>query len=275
MSTDTSVTDANLAASPPDASMAVPATPRVRPGRFLTARWHDLLMLNYVVDPMVLAPHVPAGTSLDLWQGNAIASVIGFRFADTRLLGVPVPWHRTFDEVNLRFYVRRVAPEGVRRAVVFIRELVPRAAIAWVARGWYNEPYRALPMRHTITHSGATRRLSYEWRERGEWTGIAAETIGDPQPLVEGSEEEFITEHYWGYTRQRDGGTVEYEVSHPRWRVWPALNPVLFGNVQHTYGAAFASIVTSTPRSAFVAEGSSVAVYRPRRLTREDMRLLP
>lgn len=276
MPTDTAVvTDANSEADPAKGPTLDRVSPRARPGRFLTASWHDLLMLNYVVDPQLLAPHVPAGTALDLWQGHAIASVIGFRFADTRLLGVTVPWHRTFDEVNLRFYVRRVAPEGVRRAVVFIRELVPRAAIAWVARAWYNEPYRALPMRHTITNDGATRRLSYEWRERGVWTGIAAETTGEPQPLVEGSEEEFITEHYWGYTRQRDGGTVEYEVSHPRWRVWSALNPVLFGDVQHTYGAAFASIVTGTPRSAFVAEGSAVAVYRPRRLTHDEVRLLP
>jgi uncharacterized protein YqjF (DUF2071 family) len=144
------------------------------PGRFLTAQWRDLLMLNFVVDPALLAPHVPAGTTLDRWQGEALVSVVGFRFVDTRVLGMPLPGHRDFEEVNLRFYVRRHAAEGVRRAVVFIRELVPRRAIAWVARAWYNEPYRALPMRHSVSRHASERTVRYEWREGRTWTGLAA-----------------------------------------------------------------------------------------------------
>ena len=224
-------------------------------------------MLNYAVDAALLRPLLPHGTELDLWQGEAMASVIGFRFADTRLLGVPVPFHRTFDEVNLRFYVRRETPEGVRRAVVFVRELVPRRAIAWVARAAYNEPYRAVPMRHQIDpRTATTRTVRYAWREGGTWTSVSAQTTGDPTPLVPGSEAEFITEHYWGYTRQRDGGTVEYRVEHPPWRVWPAHEARLDGDLAGTYGPAFAALLSAPPRSAFVAEGSEVAVYRPVRL---------
>lgn len=236
------------------------------PGAFLTARWLDLLMLNYAVDPDLLAPLVPAGTTLDRWAGEAIVSVVGFRFVDTELLGVAVPGHRHFEEVNLRFYVRRVTPTEVRRAVVFIRELVPRRAIAWVARAWYNEPYRATPMRHAIEADASERRVRYEWRERSGWTGIAARTLGDPQPLVPGSEAQFITEHYWGYTRQRDGGTIGYRVEHPPWRVWRASDATVFGDPEATYGPAFAAILGRTPRSTFVAEGSRVTVYRPTRL---------
>ncbi len=237
------------------------------PGRFLTAQWRDLLMLNYAVDPALLAPHVPAGTTLDLWKGEALVSVVGFRFVDTRVLGVPLPGHRDFEEVNLRFYVRREAAEGVRRAVVFLRELVPRRAIAWVARAWYNEPYRALPMRHSVTERASERSVRYEWREGRAWTGVAARTVGESSPLEPGSEAEFITEHYWGYTRQRDRGTVEYEVAHPRWRVWPALDAALSGDIAATYGEVFAPALASRPRSAFVADGSPITVYRPRRLT--------
>ena len=233
---------------------------------FLTAEWRDLLMVNYAVDPALLLPRVPRGTTLDLWKGEALVSVVGFRFVDTRLLGVPVPWHRTFEEVNLRFYVRRTTPAGVRRAVVFVSELVPRRAIAWTARLAYNEPYTALPMRHAITDDGAARHLRYEWRPSGQWTHLAARTRGAPQPLVAGSDEEFITEHYWGYTPQRDGGTVEYRVEHPRWRVWSAESVELEGNIAGTYGRDFAAAVAGSPRSAFVAEGSAVAVYRPCRI---------
>ncbi|MCC7055241.1 MAG: DUF2071 domain-containing protein [Gemmatimonadaceae bacterium] len=233
---------------------------------FLTAQWRDLLMVNYAVDPALLLPHVPRGTTLDPWRGDALVSVVGFRFVDTRLLGVPVPFHRTFDEVNLRFYVRRETPTGVRRAVVFVSELVPRRAIAWTARLAYNEPYRALPMRHAITGGDGSRQLRYEWRVGPRWTHVAARTRGPCAPLEPGSDAEFITEHYWGYTRQRDGGTVEYQVAHAPWRVWAADSVELAGDLTGTYGPEFAAVLSGTPHSAFVAEGSPVTVFRPVRL---------
>lgn len=233
---------------------------------FLTAEWRDLLLINYEVDPRLLAPLVPAGTTLDLWDGMALVSVVGFRFIDTRVLGISIPWHRDFDEVNLRFYVRREAEGEVRRAVVFIRELVPRAAIVWLARALYNEPYRAVPMRHRLSGDEKGRSLHYEWNERGTWTGLDARTEGPAHALVAGSEAEFITEHFWGYTRQRDGTTVEYKVTHPSWCVWTAHEARLHGALAATYGGEFASVLAATPRSAFVAEGSPVTVFRPRRL---------
>ena len=238
---------------------------------FLTATWRYLVMLNYEVSPTLLAPLVPAGVTLDLWQGRALVSVVGFRFLDTRLLGVPIPQHRDFDEVNLRFYVRHVTAAGeVRRGVTFVRELVPRRAIALVARLAYNEPYRAVPMRSSAPADVTERpgRIAYEWRTAAGWQGLATTTVGTPAALVPGSETEFVTEHYWGYTRQRDGGTVEYEVSHPAWRAWATEAPALTADVAGLYGDDFVVPLAGPPRSAFVAEGSSVVVYRPRRLGR-------
>jgi len=223
-------------------------------------------MVNYAVDPTLLLPHVPAGTTLDLWSGHAMVSVVGFRFADTRVLGVASPGHRNFEEVNLRFYVRRMEGDEVRRGVVFLRELVPRRAIAWVARAWYNEPYRALPMRHACVTRGTEREVRYEWKEGDAWTGIGATTRGAPHLAQAGSEAEFITEHYWGYTRQRDGGTIEYRVAHPAWRVWEAHDARVSGDLSVTYGATFGAALRQPPRSTFVAEGSTITVYRPRRL---------
>ena len=236
---------------------------------FLTAEWRYLVMLNYEVPPAVLAPLVPAGTTLDLWRGRALASVVGFRFLDTRVLGVPVPFHRSFDEVNLRFYVRRESPGGdVRRAVVFVRELVPRRAIALVARLAYDEPYDAVPMRSSVPPSvvAAPGRLEYAWRTARRWHRVAAETVGEPTLAEPDSEGAFVTDHYWGYTRQRDGGTVEYEVAHPRWRLWAVRDAVLDADVAEVYGPRFAEALSGVPSSALVAEGSPVVVYPPRRL---------
>jgi hypothetical protein len=236
---------------------------------FLTAEWRYLVMLNYEVDVSVLAPLVPAGTGLDLWQDRALVSVVGFRFLDTRLRGVAVPFHRSFEEVNLRFYVRREMSDGpARRGVVFVRELVPRVAIASLARWAYNEPYRAVPMRSVAPAApvDAPGRVSYEWRTRASWQSLAATATGAPAIPAPGSEAAFITEHYWGYTRQRDASTIEYEVTHPVWRVWAVADPRLDANVVDLYGVPFAAALGRPPVSASIAEGSAVAVYPPRRV---------
>ena len=234
-------------------------------GAFLTAEWRYLAMLNYSVPPELLQSFVPRGTELDLWNGRAYVSVVGFYFRDTRVLGVPIPLHRTFEEVNLRFYVRRVVDGEIRRGVTFIRELVPRAAIAAVARLTYNEPYRALPMRHAMSHA-AQISVDYEWKGRSGWSGVHLTTDGPASPMREGSDAEFITHHLWGYTKQRDGTTVEYEVSHPRWNVWRAGSARLSGDTEDVFPAEFASVLSREPESALLADGSPVTVYRPRRL---------
>lgn len=237
---------------------------------FLTARWLDLALLNFEIAPAILRPCVPAGVELDLFEGRCLVSVVGFRFLDTRVLGLAIPFHRDFDEVNLRFYVRRRAPEGWRRAVVFVRELVPRRAVAWVARALYGEPYRALPMRHRVdlaaAPGGAPGAVEYEWRYRGRWQGLRATTAGPPAPPAAGSEADFVTEHYWGYTALRDGGTREYHVTHPPWLVWPARQASLDCDVAGLYGPRFVEALGAPPCSAHVAAGSEVTVHAGRRL---------
>ena len=227
-------------------------------------------MLNYEVDPALLLPLVPTGTELDSWSGKTFVSMVGFRFTQTRLLGLAIPFHRDFDEVNLRFYVRRSSSEGWRRGVVFIKEIVPRATIAWVARRVYNENYVALPMRHDIQPPEAQAEISglarYEWLYRDRWNRIVVEFSGAPYLLDQSSEEAFITEHYWGYARQRDGGTVEYQVEHPRWHVWRANDTRLECEAAGLYGREFADSLAGTPSSVFVADGSPVTVRRGLRI---------
>jgi hypothetical protein len=236
------------------------------PGPFLTAEWRDLAMLNYEIDPAVLRPLVPEGTELDAWDGRTFVSVVAFRFLGTRVRGVPVPGHRDFEELNLRFYVRRLGVEGWRRGVVFIKEAVPRRAIAWLARAVYNENYFALPMRHDVTTSNGTLRAAYEWYDASRWHALRVEAEGEAALPADDSEETFITEHYWGYARQRDGGTVEYRVEHPRWSVWRATAAALDCDVESFYGPAFAPFVCGRPSSAFIADGSPIVVRRGVRL---------
>jgi uncharacterized protein len=236
---------------------------------FLTGQWKQLAMLNYEIDPQLLAARVPRGTELDSWQGKTMVSVVGFMFLETRVLGVRVPFHVRFEEVNLRFYVRRKSEDGWRRGVVFIKEIVPRRAIALGARLFYNENYTAWPMRHhTELDPSTTGRgvVEYGWRAAGRWNTLRAETVGAARPLVDGSEAEFITEHYWGYAMQRDGGTVEYRVEHPRWLVWEASAGALDCDVRGVYGAEFVEALQGEPSSAFVAVGSEITVRRGARI---------
>ena len=221
-------------------------------------------MLNYRIDPGVLQPWIPAGTDLDSFHDRTYVSVVGFHFLNTRVRGVAIPFHRHFEEVNLRFYVRRRGPEGWRRGVVFIRELVPRLAIALVARTVYNEPYAAVPMTHRWDNSPAPNQHStaaYGWKWRGTWNEMTVGVRGEPLPMVPGSEAEFIAEHYWGYTAQRDGSTLEYQVEHPPWRVWPAEEATLTGDMAGCYGEKLGRFLAGPPASAFLAEGSAVQVF--------------
>jgi uncharacterized protein YqjF (DUF2071 family) len=216
-------------------------------------------MLNFVVDPKIVAPLVPSGTEIDFENGETFLSVVGFLFLDTRLLGFPVPLHRDFEEVNLRFYVRKKSADTWRRGVVFVRELVPRRAIALVARTFYGENYVALPMKHQIDHVDLKLSAEYSWRRGRKWESLKMSATGEPQTIPAGSHADFITEHYWGYTSFR-GGCSEYRVEHPRWKIWNADTFELSTDIAAFYGDQFVEPLTTTPRSAFIADGSPIEV---------------
>jgi uncharacterized protein len=234
---------------------------------FLTAEWRDLVMMNFEVDPAILRSRVPVDTELDDFEGRTYVSIVAFRFLKTRIYGrVAIPFHSNFDEVNLRFYVRREERGELRRGVVFISEVVPRCAIAVVARLAYNENYFSYPMTRRISRSGDEADLQYSWRVGRDSYFVEASTKYEPSLPKEGSAEQFITEHYWGYARQRDGSTVEYRVEHEAWRVWRAATARFSGVFGSLYGEEFSSVLGAKARSAFVADGSPVKVFPGRKL---------
>lgn len=231
------------------------------PGKvFLTAEWRNLIMLSYAVEPALLEPFVPAGTQLDAFQQRTYLSLIGFEFNQSRLLGLRVPLHQAFEEVNLRFYVKR---QG-RRGVVFLRELVPKPAVAALARFAYRENYSCVPMAHSavIGPDGEPEKVEYSWKLGTAGCRMELEAAGSACLPAEGSEEQFISEHYWGYAARRGLGCLEYEVHHPPWRLWKARRAAFTGDASSLYGEHFAPILTRQPDSAFLAEGSAVTVYR-------------
>ena len=235
---------------------------------FLTAAWRRLVMLNYLVDPTVLKPYLPAHTELDLWKNNCYVSLVGFMFQDTRVLGVKVPFHINFEEINLRFYVRRHDPElGWKRGVVFIREIVPKPAIAWVANTLYRERYVSRAMQHRWEEAADSLAVSYQWKEKGQLQTFGVQASNRPEDLTPGSEAEFITEHYWGYAYWDKHRTMEYQVEHPSWKVYPIESwhsNVVFSEA---YGQDFAFLDRETPHSVFLAEGSEIIVRKGSLLT--------
>jgi len=224
-------------------------------------------MLNYEVDPRILSQYVPAGTTLDSFDGKTYVSLVGFRFCRTRLFGsLAIPFHSNFDEVNLRFYVRREEAGESRRGVVFIAEIVPRYAIAATARLAYGENYRSLPIRHNISTDASKKSVTYQRKFKSRWCALTAESSAAQALPQEGSLDQFITEHYWGYSAQRAGSTLQYHVAHDPWRVCSSATAKFQGDAAGVYGPDLGRILQSHPSSAFIADGSSVSVFKPTKL---------
>jgi uncharacterized protein YqjF (DUF2071 family) len=233
--------------------------------KFLQAEWRDLLMVNYEVPPEVLQPYLPAYTELDLWQGKALVSMVGFMFMNTRVLGVKWPGHVNFEEVNLRFYVRYFDGRQWKRGAVFISEIVPLAIIPIVANNLYNEHYKAMPMRHSSINLGEQTEYLYEWKLKGQWNKLGATVSNSFVAMQTGSAEEFILEHYWGYNLINQNTTLEYAVEHIPWHIAPVTKPIFEANVAALYGPAFEPYLKQ-PFSAFFAKGSGVAVRVAQRI---------
>jgi uncharacterized protein len=226
---------------------------------FLKAEWRKLVMANYTVDQTVLLKYLPYATEIDLWKGTCYVSLVGFMFLNTRLKGFSIPFHRNFEEVNLRFYVKHKSLDEWKRGVVFVKEIVPRPAITFVANNLYKEKYETMKMAHVWRTTNNSLDVEYRWKKK-YWNDFKVHADSSAADISNGSEEEFITEHFWGYTRIDEKTTSEYGVEHPRWQVYPVNSysiAVDFGNI---YGPDFEFLSNQKPVSVFLAEGSEIIV---------------
>lgn len=230
---------------------------------FLTAEWRKLIMANYTVDPAILSAYLPAKTEFDLWQEKCYVSLVGFLFKKVRLKGLPVPFHSRFPEVNLRFYVKYKERGNWKRGVVFISEIVPKPAIAWVANTLFREKYSVCRMKNENSVNEQEITIGYKWkRDRWNLLQVCADKVA--KPLAAGSKEAFITEHFWGYAKQNDLHTVEYHVEHPRWDIYTVRQHLIECDFGKLYGKVFSFLQQERPESVFMAEGSPVRIYSRR-----------
>ena len=231
---------------------------------FLKAEWRKLAMFNYVVDPKVLEPYVPPGTELDEFEEKCYVSLVGFMFLNTKLLGIKVPFHVNFEEVNLRFYVRRKEGTQWKRGVVFIKELVPKPAITFVANTIYKEHYETVRMDHQWNKTDSELDVNYSWWKGGKRHFMQVVCESNPMPMINGSEEQFIAEHYWGYSKGPKGTTMEYEVKHPSWEIYPVQSFSVDVDFELNYSSRFALLNSLEPTSVLLAEGSEISVENKR-----------
>ncbi len=238
---------------------------------FLTAEWRKLAFANYPAPASLLHPYLPAGTELDLWDGHPYVSLIGFFFQDVRLLGLHIPFHVNFEEVNLRFYVRRKVGSEWRRGVVFIKEIVPKPAITFVANTLYGEAYETCAMWHRWSETEADREATYQWKVGDRWQTFGVTAEKHPRDISVGSATEFITEHYWGYSRNSARRTTEYQVTHPRWQQYPVHDHTIDVDFGLNYGPAFGFLNDQQPTSVFLAEGSQITIKGKQTFTDRDI----
>lgn len=227
---------------------------------FLTAEWRKLIIVNYSVDPKILLPYLPYKTELDFWNNQCYVSLVGFRFINTRLKGIAIPLHRNFEEINLRFYVRFKDGETWKRGVTFIKEIVPKSALTLIANTFYGEKYVTFPTRHDYEIKDGSMKARYEWKHQGAWDTIEVIASSKSLEIPPGSEEEFITEHYWGYTPINNRVSSEYQVEHPRWHTYPVMSHEITVRFGELYGIEFGMLKDSLPQSVMLAEGSAISV---------------
>ncbi len=231
---------------------------------FLKAEWRKLALLNYEIDPNVLLNYLPSKTELDLWNNTCYISLVGFMFQNTKVMGIPIPFHRNFEEVNLRFYVKYKEENRWKRGTVFIKEIVPKHAITLIANTLYKEHYETKKMRHQWELKNNRINVRYQWKHYKKWQDITIEAKQERLPIKENSETEFITEHYFGYTKKSSTETYEYEVTHPRWEYYEVEKYTIDVDFESVYGKKFQSLSKEKPKSVMLIEGSKITVRHKR-----------
>jgi uncharacterized protein YqjF (DUF2071 family) len=227
---------------------------------FLRAKWQNLIMANYEVDPSILMPYLPKGVELDYFHGKTYVSLVGFLFKNTSIFNIPIPFMGTFEEVNLRFYVLRKEANEIKRGVVFINETVPNKIVAYVANKLYKEHYIAIPTKHSWKMTSNTKEITYQWKVKSKWNSLQVNASVAKQNMEVGSIEEFIFEHYFGYTKVNQNHSIEYKINHPSWQINSIKDYKIECDFAKFYGQDFDILNHAKPHSVMLAEGSDISV---------------
>jgi len=227
---------------------------------FLSAHWENLIMANYDVNPELLIPYLPKGVQLDMFDNKFYISLVGFMFKKTSLFKVPIPFFGTFEEINLRFYVKKIEGNNIKRGVVFINETVPYKSVAWLANKLYKEHYISIPTKSSIKINSHLKNIDYLWKINNGWNHLTVNATNVNSQMQADSIEEFIFEHYYGYTKINNELSQEYKVNHPRWLVNKVIDYSVNCDFNSMYGKDFSFLSNKKPDSVILANGSPVTV---------------
>ena len=226
---------------------------------FLRANWENLIMANYEIEPSTLAPYLPKGVELDFHNNKTYVSLVGFMFKNTRLFGLPIPFFGSFEEINLRFYVKKIENRKIKKGVVFINETVPFKIVALLANKLYKEHYISIPTKNSIDIT-ENKDIKFEWKINDRWNSLAVKSDTNKYKIEQGTIEEFIFERYFGFTKLSDISSQEYKIHHPKWMTHKILNSKIDCDFKSMYGDSFSILNNQTPDSILLAEGSQVSV---------------
>ena len=231
---------------------------------FLRAEWNNLIMANYVVPKELLHPYVPYKTELDFFEGDTYLSLVGLMLLNTKINGFSIPFHINFEEVVLRFYVKYNDRGLWKKGVVFIKEIVPKKGISFMANNLYGEKYATMKMNHFHLDKGNYLETGYEWWNNNKWNKLTVQTIKKSDPIGKGSLEEVVADYYWIYSKQSDIKTYEYEVEHPVWETLKVIDNLVDCDFGSLYGDEFSFLNSTKPKTVFMTKGSEVKVHRKR-----------
>ncbi|MDT0676041.1 YqjF family protein [Autumnicola musiva] len=228
----------------------------------LTCEWKKLAFANYIVSPKILESYLPKYTEIDFFHGKCFVSLVGFQFKNVAVGGIKIPFHTSFEEVNLRFYVKHFNGKEWRQGVVFISEIVDKISLTILANNLLHESYQNMPMRHTEEKFAEFNKYGYFWRKENEWQHFKVSADKNPLNVDKNSETEFLIQRLWGYGKHSEKVTNEYHVVHPLWQVYKVKNYSIKADFK-LFGNDFSHLNNAKPHSIILAEGSkTTAEYR-------------
>ena len=229
---------------------------------FLKANWLRLASANYVVDPSILEKHIPNGTVLEAHNGKYFVSLVAFRYCETRLLNVRVPYHNIFEEINLRFYVKReITPGNWRSEVAFTKLFFPKTALTLVAKHIYKENYETKKMRHNWSDNGNELFTSYGLK-KNRWHSFDLVSDKKSSPIFSNTSEDFFSKHYWGTSKINRKSCTIYKIDHPVWESHKVLRSNISFDFNTVFGAEFKHLTNTEPDSTHLFNGSKVLVHK-------------
>lgn len=228
----------------------------------LLAEWNNVVMANYRVPKELLLPYVPYGTEPDFFEGEAYISLVAFMFLNTRIRNFSVPFHTDFEEVNLRLYVKSMDRGNWKKGVVFIKEIVPKPAITFIANTVFGQKYATMKMRHSHGDSGEFLQVGYEWNFQNKWNQLSVKSAKKSLPILPSSYEEFIADRYWGFAKYKDTKTYVYEVQRPRWEILPVISHSIDCDFGALYGEEFSFLNDAHPKSVLITKGSEIRIFK-------------